>query len=307
MKVTPKSPTEESIRLNTADVAENIPDLESPPKLSSSGDLIQMMLIPETPIVHSEGLDVAENIPELYSPDRLNSAVQLEVPVLLANPIPTIPKVQTRLGTLNGLRGFACLSILFYHSFLNGLVQVDVAPKFEVPFYPFYIWPLTWLSNAISGVDLFFVLSGFVLYLPYCPESRSFDLSSFWNFIKSCETFYKSRCERLLPLYFFSLAVFVLFWVNDPYLIKTLFIRSQSRVLKNSTSSRVLCLKRSLSTLQWSLFSFRATSFRRLVKLIGLLPMSSGSVFFSLSTPLLSGSFIASLSFEVLSYSRTFS
>lgn len=137
------------------------------------------------------------------------------------------PKISSRLGTLNGLRGLATLGVIFTHSFMVDLVNWRIAPKIELPFgiFPGYLWPLSWLTNSRQSVDLFFVLSGFVLYLPYCTEQRTFAMKdpldptsrfSLKIFYKSCMQFYKRRCERLLPLYYCSLLVFILFWVEDP-------------------------------------------------------------------------------------------
>lgn len=112
------------------------------------------------------------------------------------------PEISNRIGTLNGLRGIACLFIVYCHSYMWRQVWVPHGPKFELSF-GLYVWPLTWLTNAGLGVDMFFTISGFVLYLPYCTEQRTFTPKtsahanfkvSSREFSKNCMQFYKRRC-----------------------------------------------------------------------------------------------------------------
>jgi peptidoglycan/LPS O-acetylase OafA/YrhL len=57
------------------------------------------------------------------------------------------------------------------------------------------------ITNAWLGVNIFFVLSGFVLYLPYRLGRRKIEgLADFWPF-------YRHRARRLLPLYFIVVLV----------------------------------------------------------------------------------------------------
>ena len=78
--------------------------------------------------------------------------------------------------------------------------------------------PLSWqhgliailVRNAALGVDVFFVLSGFVLYLPYRAGSRQF-LSR-----ADVKTFYKHRANRLLPLYFIVVLIGLIFHTQNP-------------------------------------------------------------------------------------------
>lgn len=82
---------------------------------------------------------------------------------------------------LDGLRGIAILMVLCYHYFQNT-----------------FLCDLGW-----SGVDLFFVLSGFLItsrLLPYI------------NYKKSIQHFYRNRFLRIVPLYFGFLIIFFIGW-----------------------------------------------------------------------------------------------
>lgn len=108
-----------------------------------------------------------------------------------------------KIGAINGLRGFAILAVIYQHVFSrytpSGMV-VNSLPG-ALKFYP-----LALLSNGWFGVQLFFILSGFVLYLPYAEERRQMKTLGDAGF------YYKRRASRLLPLYYFGYAVVVLWW-----------------------------------------------------------------------------------------------
>ncbi|MDP1744972.1 MAG: acyltransferase [Bacteroidota bacterium] len=110
-----------------------------------------------------------------------------------------------RLAVINGLRGYAILGVIYFHLigvFFNqpGWYTVFIG---DLP-----IFPLTYLGHGWLGVDLFFILSGFVLYLPYANGSRELKTgASVW-------TFYKHRASRLLPLYYISLVISIFFIVH---------------------------------------------------------------------------------------------
>lgn len=87
-----------------------------------------------------------------------------------------------RLGAVNGLRGIAILGVIWHH--LAGL-----RPGFSI------------LSNAWLGVDLFFVLSGFVLYLPFARGTRSMES---WA---DAARFWRRRAGRLLPVYYVNVGI----------------------------------------------------------------------------------------------------
>lgn len=100
-----------------------------------------------------------------------------------------------RLAVVNGLRGVAILAVIWHH--------VGVLPvSWRAPLA--FGWPAPWtslLSNGWLGVNLFFVLSGLVLYLPYARGTRSLETPG------GVRDFYRGRAKRLLPLYYVSLVV----------------------------------------------------------------------------------------------------
>src|ERR1019366_5166991 len=96
-----------------------------------------------------------------------------------------------RLAVINGLRGYAILGVIYFH--LIG-VFFNRPGWFTFSIGNLPVFPLTYLGHGWLGVDLFFILSGFVLYLPYANGSRELKTKDhLW-------TFYKNRASRLLPL-----------------------------------------------------------------------------------------------------------
>src|SRR6266436_3965033 len=62
------------------------------------------------------------------------------------------------------------------------------------PHVPIAISPL--LTNGSTGVNLFFVLSGFVLSLPFAAGDRPLGTTRDWL------SFYRRRALRLMPLFY---------------------------------------------------------------------------------------------------------
>lgn len=107
-----------------------------------------------------------------------------------------------RLGVVNGLRGVAILAVIWQHFGLVGpLWRAPVIGGWSVPWASF-------LSNGWLGVNLFFVLSGVVLYLPYARGKRALETAS------DVRDFYVRRAKRLLPLYYVSLVVVWVFSIR---------------------------------------------------------------------------------------------
>ena len=65
-------------------------------------------------------------------------------------------------------------------------------------------------SSGFLGVNLFFVLSGFVLYLPYVTGGRRIDEAG------AIVGFFRHRLRRLYPLYVFVTTVSLLFVLVNP-------------------------------------------------------------------------------------------
>lgn len=111
--------------------------------------------------------------------------------------------MEKKIGIINGLRGFAILAVIYHHVF-----SVYTPPGMIVNHLPagLQLYPLSLLSNGWFGVQLFFILSGFVLYLPYARERRHM------RAFADAGSYYKRRASRLLPLYYISYVVVVLWW-----------------------------------------------------------------------------------------------
>ncbi len=95
------------------------------------------------------------------------------------------------LPALDGIRALAALSVLFYHSFeLSSHRKVLLGVDITVPWY-----------YAQTGVHLFFVLSGFLLFLPYARamlHNRP---------LPQAKDFYWRRAVRILPTYWACLLI----------------------------------------------------------------------------------------------------
>lgn len=95
---------------------------------------------------------------------------------------------------LDGLRAIAALSIVAFHTLLAmRFYRTPQGRAFNESWY-----------YLASGVDLFFVLSGFLLFLPYARallQGRP---------LPSAKRFYKRRALRILPAYWVCLAILLL-------------------------------------------------------------------------------------------------
>lgn len=104
------------------------------------------------------------------------------------------------IAALDGVRACACLIVIAYH--------IDLITRDT------HVWTMSTsnqLTSAVvlsgfSGVTLFFVLSGFLLFMPY---ARSLLADRPWP---ETRLFYLRRALRIMPGYYFSLFVFVMFW-----------------------------------------------------------------------------------------------
>lgn len=102
-----------------------------------------------------------------------------------------------RLPAVNGLRGIACLSVFYMHA-LSGYTLPGYL-GFDLGGLSISLGHI--LSSAWFGVNLFFVLSGFVLYLPFADGKTLHVPEFFWR-----------RFLRLMPLYYLvTLACIVVF------------------------------------------------------------------------------------------------
>ena len=105
-----------------------------------------------------------------------------------------------RIDVINSLRGIAILSVIWHHV---SLLTSPGSHFFYLESLNLTLFPLAPLNNGWLGVNLFFILSGFVLFLPYANHKRTMDGRSDFR------SFYVRRAQRLLPLFWFSLAAFI--------------------------------------------------------------------------------------------------
>src|SRR5262249_50938340 len=98
-------------------------------------------------------------------------------------------RIAGRIAELDGLRGLAILLVLFYH----------YVASIGAPRYPLWAFVTTSIQLFWSGVDLFFVLSGFLISGTLMDSVES---------PRYFKTFYLRRSYRIFPLYFSWLALF---------------------------------------------------------------------------------------------------
>ena len=121
-----------------------------------------------------------------------------------------------RIASVNGLRGLAILAILFSnitHDMFSFGPYIHTVQSLA---------PL--ISNVWTGIDLLFILSGFVLFLPYADGRRTMTGSAaLWSF-------YRRRFLRLMPLYYLAIAIDLIVapksWVPAAWLLSGLFVLS---------------------------------------------------------------------------------
>lgn len=121
--------------------------------------------------------------------------------------------VRERIGVIDGLRGLAISLVVFFHVFINftppGYRTVWVG---DMEIHPFSL-----LANGWVGVNLFFVDSGFVLFLPFASGERRI---ASWADVRQL---YARRAWRLLPLYYVVLSGgFLIAWLNGQWSSVTL-------------------------------------------------------------------------------------
>jgi len=98
-----------------------------------------------------------------------------------------------RIPAIDGLRGIAILLVIYQHSIATAVGKASAA-TFGLSF-PYIT------GNAWMGVSLFFILSGFVLAIPYLQGERQMHTRA------DAFIFYKHRALRLLPLFLFMSVV----------------------------------------------------------------------------------------------------
>jgi peptidoglycan/LPS O-acetylase OafA/YrhL len=101
----------------------------------------------------------------------------------------TGPSADAYLPAVTGLRGVAALWVLLFHLY-------DLAHRVDISLGP--IDPALWLTSGYLGVDLFFVLSGFLLAPVFIdPARRAAGVWPFW----------RNRLRRVLPALWVQLLI----------------------------------------------------------------------------------------------------
>ena len=114
------------------------------------------------------------------------------------------PIQYTSIPVLDGVRAIACFSVIFYH------IHYFLSHSFDLNAI-FGQFATSVAMAGWSGVTLFFVLSGFLLFMPY---AKALLFAQKWP---SGRTFYLRRALRILPGYYISLCLLILF-VHPEYL-----------------------------------------------------------------------------------------
>ncbi len=112
---------------------------------------------------------------------------------------------------LDGLRAIATLMVISFHIQQKAFIW----DKLNQP------WISAFWTFGGSGVTLFFVLSGFLLFLPY---AKSLLFQSSWP---SAKQFYLHRALRILPAYYIALFIIIFLFQRqylDPHLWNQLFL-----------------------------------------------------------------------------------
>ncbi len=98
---------------------------------------------------------------------------------------------------MDGLRAIAALSVLMFHTVASFHARQAIF-GLDISFLFIYL---------ASGVHLFFVLSGFLLFMPYARALLS------GRPLPDARSFYRRRALRILPAYYVCLAVFTVIGV----------------------------------------------------------------------------------------------
>ena len=138
---------------------------------------------------------------------------------------PAAESVRTEVGdipAIEGLRGVAVLWVMVFHylALREG--------KFDDAFIAFVIsWrPLeAFAKNGYLGVDLFFLITGFLLTLPWFRHADAGLPAPDWR------SFYARRARRILPAYYVQLVI--LFFVVLPLMYPRIWIQSTPFVVGN--------------------------------------------------------------------------
>ncbi|HEX6905207.1 MAG TPA: acyltransferase family protein, partial [Terriglobales bacterium] len=101
---------------------------------------------------------------------------------------------------LNGLRGVACLAVLFFHGLWWNIPESATGIE---------AWLRTSTEGGYRGVNLFFVLSGLLITNNLLKSRTRPDYFA---------SFYKRRALRILPAYYMILVLLAIYGVSHSFL-----------------------------------------------------------------------------------------
>lgn len=113
-----------------------------------------------------------------------------------------IKKQKSHLLVLDGVRAVACLAVLLHHMLYHVILPTGIWQ----PAGKWQILLAALLDFGGSGVILFFLLSSFLLFLPF---ARALLFDGQWP---SVSRFYIRRCFRIIPGYYAAIILMVLFF-----------------------------------------------------------------------------------------------
>ncbi len=123
----------------------------------------------------------------------------------------------TNVNFLDGLRAMSMLLVLAFHSYA---IYVHFAPTITLPeMIEQSGWLWSWVLNSDKGVDIFFVISGYLITGILLRQIDSLGHVRLGNF-------YMRRFMRLTPVYFIGIGIYILIggphqeniWANFVYL-----------------------------------------------------------------------------------------
>ena len=117
--------------------------------------------------------------------------------------------------SLDGLRAISILIVIFFHAFLFSKDMVLSADGLQQLSESLPVW-LGWITRGDLGVDIFFVLSAFLIGSQLFYEKKNTEQINY-------RYFYFKRLFRIYPLYLTLLAVYMMAKGGDIYILANVF------------------------------------------------------------------------------------
>lgn len=116
--------------------------------------------------------------------------------------------MSNKIAVINGVRGYAILCVVWLHLWGWEFDRFDYAPLISV--FGHTILHANSVKHLNMAVNMFFILSGLVLTLPYAQGKR------FMRTRSDILWFFRHRAARLLPLYYVCLFVMMFMYSDLP-------------------------------------------------------------------------------------------